>query len=316
MKSVDYSRDTQAGAGGRIETTSIELPGGWRGRVTVACDDASLKGHLPDASAWRRALQSFIADPRSMTDATTLKYVPGAEVVRATIAHGGDNLTLIAKHHSAESVGARLSALVGGSRARRNFDRAVALARSGIHTALPLAMIERARPVRESWLFTAYVPDLIDLDRLVLAVLPRVRAKDLPRIKRRVGQAVVTLLQRLAQSGWHHRDLKASNILIRQYENNEEPAQAWIVDLDGLSPATGPGAKRERQRLVRLAASLKGYAVVTRADTARFLRTYFEGESETRDWHGEFRPLSRDAQRYADQSRRRKGHKFDGHAGD
>lgn len=316
MESVTTSEDTQPNAGGRIETTSIGLPGGWRGKVTVSCQDTPLENRLPDATEWRTILQPFVTDPLSLADCTTLKYVPGAEVLRGTLPHGGGTLTVIAKHHTAEGVGGHLSIMLAGSRARRNFERAAALAHFGIATAFPLAMIERSRPTRESWLFTGYVPDLVDLDRIVLTVLPQTRGSDSARIKRRIGRAVATLFLDLAKSGWHHRDLKASNILLRHHDKTDEPAQAWIVDLDGLSRVGVTDAKRERQRLVRLAASLMGYASVTRTDLARFLRVYLASNSKARGWRMEFRQLAQDAMSYAQRSKRRKGHKLDGFAGD
>jgi len=316
VESVTTSKNAAPNAGGRIETASIDLPGGWRGEVTVSCHDVTLYKRLPNASQWSTILHPFVMDPFSLTDSTTLKYVPGAEVLRGTISYGSRTLTVIAKHHTAEGVGGHLSVMLGGSRARRNFERAAALASSGIATALPLAMIERARPTRESWLLTAYVPDLIDLDRIALTILPQVGANDVACVKRRIGRAVATLFLHLAQGGWHHRDLKASNVLVRRHDKNDEPAQAWIVDLDGLSRADARDAKRERQRLVRMAASLVGYASITRTDMARFLRMYLEARGISRDWRGEIRQLAQDALRYADRSRRRKGHKLDGYGGD
>jgi len=316
MDSVISSTDAPPKTCGRIETAAIHLPGGWRGKVTVALHDGPSEHRLPDASQWRAVLQSFVTDPFSLADGTTLKFVPGAEVLRGTFAHGGGTLTVIAKHHTAEGLGGHLSILLRGSRARRNFERAAKLACSGVATALPLAMIERARPARESWLVTAYVPDLVDLDRMALAVLPHVHGSDGARIKRRIGQAVVTLLLRLAQGGWHHRDLKASNILLRHHDRNDEPMQAWIVDLDGLSRAASSDVGRDRQRLVRLTASLMDYASITRTDMARFLRSYLAAAEGQREWRLEFRQLAQNAKRYAEHSKRRKGHKLDGYAGD
>ena len=117
-------------------------------------------------------------------------------------------------------------------------------------------------------------------------------------------------------SGWHHRDLKASNILLLHHDETNEPTQAWIVDLDGLSRVAAADVKRERQRLVRLGASLIGHVSVTQTDLVRFLRAYFASSSTARDWRTEFRQLSRSAIRYAERSELRKRHKLDGYTGD
>ena len=100
MDSVTTSKDTQPSPSGRIETTSIDLPDGWRGRVTVSCHSRTLEDGLPLTTEWRTILQAFVRDPFSLSDSVTLKYVPGAEVLRGTIPHGGGTLTVIAKHHT------------------------------------------------------------------------------------------------------------------------------------------------------------------------------------------------------------------------
>jgi len=305
-----------AGIGGGIETAPVALTGRWRGAVTTACGESTEVGPLPDASQWCRILEAFVADPFALPECTTLKYVPGVEVLRGTITFDGRTLSVIAKHHTAEGIGGNLSVLFGGARARRNFDRAAALMRAGIATAMPLAMIQRTKPVRESWLLTVYVPDLIDLDRLALTELPQLSSREAARIKRRIIEATATLFLRLAQSGWHHRDLKASNIMLRHHAEIHKPAEAWLVDLDGLSRGWAKDPRREPQRLARLAASLLSYVSITRTDMARFLRVYIASTGRPRDWRTEFRLLTDDANRYIERARKRKGHKFDGYAGD
>jgi len=63
------------------------------------------------------------------------------------------------------------------------------------------------------------------------------------------GQAIVLLIERLAQLGISHRDLNLSNILLV----NQQP---WLIDLDGMRQYQLPclkrwAAAREKRRFMQ-----------------------------------------------------------------
>ncbi len=304
----------------RIDMEAIDLPGGWHGRVALRIQGETTEHSLPTLPAWQAALQTFVNDPFSIDQAVTLKYSRGAEVLHGALACEGGRLEVVAKHHTPFSAGARISAMLTGSRAQRNFDRAAELLASGVSTAVPLAWIARSKPKRESWWMTMFAPDLVDLDHIALSLLPQVDPDHAHSIKRDIIHAVAELFLGLTSGGWHHRDLKASNVLLRHWDTPGHKPEAWIVDLDGLS-RSGASSRSETQRLVRLGASLRSYASMTRTDYVRFLKAYRHADSTTpnrptADWRHEFRLLARAAERYAEKSTLRKSHKIDGYAGD
>ncbi len=300
----------------RIDTTPIELPDGWRGRVVTPSPQNPRETALPHPAAWRTILQAFLDHPMSMDDTVTLKYSAGSEVLRGTLSWELGRVDVVVKHHTPSGMSGRLSAMLSGSRAQRNFDRAAALLEAAVSTARPLVWIERRKPKLESWLITAYVSDLVDLDHVALALLPQAASDELRHIKNSVIAAVSRMFEGLARGGWHHRDLKASNILLQHWTTPGLELQAWLVDLDGLSRSRPAQHRHERQRLVRLAASLICYESITRTDYIRFLKTYRNAFGSGRDWRDEFRLLALEAGRYATRSVRRKSHKLDGYAGD
>jgi hypothetical protein len=299
-----------------VVTETIKLAGAWRGQVVVRIDDPSTALAVPTGSQWVSILESFLQDPFAIPDGVTLKYSLGAEVLRGTLHGAPEPLDVVAKHHSACGWSGRLSSIVSGSRGKRNFDRAVALLSTGVSTAVPLAWIERSRPAPESWLITAFAPDLIDLDHITLSLLPQLEPRHTHAAKCAVIESVAQLFRGLARGGWHHRDMKASNILLRHWKTGGIAPEAWIVDLDGLSRSSAVRPRTETQRLVRLGASLRSYASITRTDYVRFLKAYRRHAEPHGDWRQEFRSLARAAQQYATRSTHRKSHKIDGYTGD
>ena len=299
----------------RIDTEPVTIPGGWRGAVAVRLHRSQGERALADVDDWQTALRAFLEDPLALDDAATLKYSSGAEVIRGLLACGPQRLDVVAKHHTPCGFSGRLSTMVSGAHAQRNFDRAVSLLATGVNTAVPLAWIQCDRGKRESWLLTSFAPELVDLDHIALSLLPQRDAGAAHRIKQRMIHAVAAMFRALIEGGWHHRDLKASNVLLQHWDAPDDAVAAWIVDLDGLSHR-GKRSRNETQRLVRLAASLRSYVSITRTDYVRFLKAYRGVDRAVGDWRGEFRTLAREAEHYVTRSTRRKSHKIDGYDGD
>ena len=81
------------------------------------------------------------------------------------------------------------------------------------------------------------------------------------------------LLQRLHDSGFAHRDLKANNMLVRWSPG--EPPEIVLLDLDGLSRRRRHlTARRKFQGLMRLNVSLLECPVVNHAGRLRMLLGY------------------------------------------
>ncbi|MGB2986263.1 MAG: lipopolysaccharide kinase InaA family protein [Phycisphaerae bacterium] len=303
-----------------FDTEPIDLAGGWSGLVLTRCQlaapESETRRSLPAVAPWKTWLHQLVSDPSALSGYAMLKYSKDGVVFRARMTIGDGSLDLICRQSRGHGLRRRLATLFRPSRERRNFHRALALLEADINTALPLALIERRRPRREAWLVTEFVPDLVDLDQVVLQLLPRLEPRRARKVKNAILEATVDLVMRMQQSHLTHRDLKASNILLKHWDGRGGPVSLWVVDLDGLRHRRFISAARRWQPVMRLAASLLSYSAVTRSDYGRFLHAYLPRTGAPREtWRRHFRELAQQANDYARRARRRKNHKLDGYNG-
>lgn len=298
----------------RYET--INLTEGRRARVLLDCREADtndpIEARAAIVEAWRAFLDIVVSDPTRLNGYAQLKYSQAGEVFSARWNRSGRSIDVLVKVSRQGGLGHRMARLFRPSRARRNFDRALRLLRDDIATAKPLALIEGGGDGL-AWLISEYIGGLVDLDHIALSLLPRVERRSLRRIKDRLIDRVALLVARLFRAGWRHRDLKASNIMVTDWDGDE--ARVWLVDLDGLS------LRRSRDRLdlkplVRLAASLQDHPGVTATDGARFLRkllVLLEGREDR--WRDVLRAIAVRAADYNRRAVRRREGKLDGYGG-
>lgn len=313
------------GSSGAIQTQGITLPGGWSGLVVIRSGTSGggdlgplvagldfAPASLPDREQWQRWLCTFLEDPTALPGYQMLKVSKAVEVLHVRFDRQQRPLDLVAKQSRASGGSAGWLNLFRPTRERRNFDRGLDLLRTGMATAMPLTIIERRSPSRQAWLFTEFLPDLVDLDRAVMMELPRKSPKDTRRIKDGLIQVIVDLAVRLNQHHYHHRDFKASNILLANWDGAKGSPEAVLIDLDGLHRSRLRTPARRWRPLVRLAASLDGYSSVTRSDGARFLIAYLKRKSITRQrWRDLYRKLSVQMVSYNRAAKKRKVGKLD-----
>lgn len=290
---------------------AITLAGGWRGQVLVD-DSASTPSTAASnsLSGWRDWLQQLVDRPESLPGYQSVKYSAINEVVRARLGPSDSAATIIeviCKRSSPRGLVSRAMGIMGQSRARRNFRRGRALAERGLATAAPLALIEQSSR-GESWIVTEYLPDLTDLDQIALTTLPNLGPRAAYRLKKGCILAVAELFAALERHAMHHRDLKATNILLSDAAaTGSKHPRAYLVDLDGLRLRSWRRERDGRRRLMRLAASLAEYPTITRTDYARFLRQL----AADGQWKQQMRSLALAAERYNRTADRRRGKKWE-----
>ncbi len=306
----------------RFTYEPVPLPDGWRGEVLTDLHGAApiAATDLPRVDEWSEPLGTLIGDPERMPGCEFLKHAKTTQVLRATLEFSGTSMRVICKRTSPGGTARRLAARLTGSRARRNRARAMSLLRAGVGTALPLAIVERGGSSACEWLISEEIPDTVDLDQVALTLLPGLSLAQRHAAKVGLTPLLVDLFARLEANGLRHRDLKASNFLITNWDGGAggEPA-VWIVDLDGLRtnrlPIRGASAGT-RKGITRLAASLLDYDSITRADYGRFLISLLDRTGVGRgEWKQQFRAIAMASRQYANASSARKGHKLDGFAG-
>lgn len=148
---------------------------------------------------------------------------------------------VVVKGHVARRGLARLAAGLRGTPAARAFWRGAREQRLLGRTASPLAYLEQRRYglPGASWLVLEHVGEY-DLD----AYRP-----GSPREARALARAAGAWLADLHALGWHHADLKGSNLRLAPSPDGAMP-RLWLVDLEDLE---GPGPIDDEARLAALA---------------------------------------------------------------
>ncbi|MEE9297323.1 MAG: lipopolysaccharide kinase InaA family protein [Phycisphaerae bacterium] len=306
--------------GARFQFSPIALPGGWSGQVLVdwripgESTSAVLATSTPDD--WGDVLARLVADPEACSH-QVLKYSRTAQVFLARVELRTGPLEIVCKQSVARGGVGQAVQLIRGSRQRRNWKRAFSLLHAGIRTALPRVILERHRPVAGAWLITEAIPDSIDLDGIMSWQINDVEPARVAGIKRALMHQVVELCRRMEQHGFYHRDFKASNMLVTDWNTEAGRTNLWLVDLDGIRRGVRLGSGAWWPAIVRLAASLVDNRSVTRTDGARFLQAYLSSDRDKREaWRHWWRRLARDVQRYNQRARHRKRGKLDGFGND
>jgi len=295
----------------------VALSDGWSALVLREChvmaQDQGVPPELPSERDWRAFLDQVVRKASELDDYALLKYSDNGEVLSARWTWSSGTMPIIAKRSRTHGFRQSIAAMLRPTRARRNFIRASHLLHDGIDTALPFALVERGGVAREAWLVSVFVNNLIDLDQIVMTWLPRADARSVRHIKDRLIERVALLFSRLQQAGWYHRDLKASNIMLTNWDRDD--ARVWLVDLDGLRCG-----RRHHQidlrPVVRLAASLRPYRSVSTTDGVRFVKKMIESlGKDSPGWRKVLRTVATRAVAYNRRAQGRKAGKLDGFDG-
>lgn len=200
-----------------------------------------------------------------------VKLARGSALVEAVLVVGDRPRHVAYKRYRPKSPLKALFDLARGSRARRAWVAGHALLARSIATARPLAMCDSRRPwPGTSYLVTEWIEGAPNLHHYAwhLSSLP---AQTRARRTRQLAGNLGALVGRLHRWRYAHRDLKGCNLVAVE---TAESVQAYVVDLDGLRQRRRLSSRAMYKNLARLASSLSCYGWLTRADRARFLRTY------------------------------------------
>jgi hypothetical protein len=195
---------------------------------------------------------------------------------------------------------ARLAPLVRGSPARREWNKALELARRGIPTAVPVALGEdlRAGIPSDSLLVTREIPASQSLDQFLQDELPTWTAAQQRAARRWLVDALARLVAATHRAGVRHDDLHAGNILVnldaarrletprRARRENATAVEAateaattpdtavplFLIDLPGVSFGRPLGRRASLASVVMLAAGLFSHS--TSREHWRFWRMY------------------------------------------
>ena len=304
----------------RFQIEPITLDGRWRGRVLTRWElPANLRSETSASATledWGGALNHMLKGGDNGGERVHLKRSPTSQVFRTRLAIGSWTFEVVCKQSKASGAARAVLAQFRGSRERRTFDRGFALLRAGIPTALPLAVLERQWPRKEAWLITEAVPNPVDLERVCAGLLWELEPPRFRGVKRSLISSLLELCRRMADHHVYHRDFKASNVLVSDWDSASTGPRLWLVDLDGIRFRAAHDSRAQWRGIMRLAASLSECVAITRADYLRFLKGYFSDEDRSGGgWKQRWRRMSRDVAQYVERSRGRKKGKIDAYAG-
>lgn len=219
--------------------------------------DSDLWSDLKSAESYWQETLARIQDDLAKPAAQLLhKSSAGSRVIQLRINRpAGEPAEIICKQGRVDTMAQRLGSWFKGPKEWREFWLGHRLRQIGLPTPLPLACMWRPAGFchLEGRIVTAFVANALPIDRAV-------RKLDAAREGRRRSPPLDILTHRMAgvlrtlgDNKLYHRDLKVSNVLVSNCEDDPQP---WLIDLDGVGTEAMPRGSRFRNMLARLVSSL------------------------------------------------------------
>jgi tRNA A-37 threonylcarbamoyl transferase component Bud32 len=200
-------------------------------------------------------------------EARIIKHGPHRTVYRV----GLSGLSFYLKHNRLPNVRAWLRGLIRPSKARMEYDRALAIASRGVPTFTPLALGETSGwGPGESGLITLALDGTEALNQFLQTKLHTLEPMRRIRLRQRVACALGGLLARMHDAGVRHNDLHAGNILIRL--SADDWPSLYLIDLHGVHLGRPLDWRTSRDNLTVLNRWFILFA--QRSDRLRFWRAY------------------------------------------
>jgi hypothetical protein len=201
-----------------------------------------------------------------------------------------DGLTFYLKHFRLCDLRSWCRQLIRPTKARMEYQRAVALADRQVPTITPLALGECGSGFRpgESFLITQALDDAQPLGAFLDRTLPTLSPARQARVGQRLAVELGRVVARLHDGGIVHDDLHPANLLVRL--EGDEP-RLFVIDLHPVRLGRPLGWRASRKNLIVLN---RWFSMrVSRSDRLRFWRAYWrarnlgEGDPSRRDDQGD-----------------------------
>jgi tRNA A-37 threonylcarbamoyl transferase component Bud32 len=161
-------------------------------------------------------------------------------------------LDFYVKHNCQTDRRAWLRDLVRPSKARGEYEHALAIAARGVPTVEPLAVGEPCDGTgpRHSLLITRTLPETRPLNSFLESTLPQWPARCRARLRQRLAVALGQLLARMHDAGITHHDLHPGNLLLR-LDADDRP-ELFLIDLHAVRLGAPLSWRARRKNLIIL----------------------------------------------------------------
>jgi Lipopolysaccharide kinase (Kdo/WaaP) family len=247
---------------GRVMLSSTESCGKVRWQVASEHRELLLGPHGLRLEEWVQSGQ-----------VQTVKQGPHRAVYHVIL--GG--LSFFVKHNRVHNLRAWLRQLVRPSKARTEYQHALAIAARGVPTFVPLGVGETrtAMGLGDSYLITRSLENTEPVGSFIEKTLPRLNAARQARVRQRLAQALGQLVARMHLAGVAHHDFHAGNLLVTLADGDR--VALFLIDLHALRVG-----KPLRWRAIRANLVMLNRWFVLRAsrpDRLRFWRAYCDERS-------------------------------------
>jgi tRNA A-37 threonylcarbamoyl transferase component Bud32 len=212
--------------------------------------------------------------------------------------------TIFLKHYRCSDLMALARHLLRASASRREYHKAVELARRQVPTIRPLAWGEAhwGGLVGDNYLVTEGIPHSVSLKTYATEFLPQMPAAESRPLRRKLIEELARLCAAAHQAGVFHDDFHAGNVLVRLdtcHPLDERRPELFLVDLPGIRFSGPLGWARSRNSLVMLNSDWGRQA--SGVERWRFWRSYLRHRTDLRviDPHEALRDLARRTRDYA-----------------
>lgn len=246
----------------------------------------------------------LLVDPDAAFNAPGVRVIKDSRTTRlieTTMVVDGRPTPVVFKRFNRKKWIDPVLAIFRPSRAWRSWQAGQHLSVRGLPTPKNLAFIARRHKLwfspfqgvlpYETYLVTVKEEAAVTLSEYVLRELPRLGPDALRAEVDRLTTALAGLVRMMHDRSLSHRDVKASNILVRREAAPGEPSLT-LIDLVGVRLNHPLPMHRRIQNLARLSVSLDGAPGRTRSATLRFLRAYLPHRLNRKDeWKALWRAI-------------------------
>lgn len=262
----------------------------WRGRDRRCVRENQYFARLRAASLRGYILRDWLSGELGDLLKHPARLLEGAAIIKdgrsattgwRSVKKGETAAAVFIKRFNRKKKTAPLRSLIRGSRALRGWKVANALALRRVHTPRPLGVVERIAwgLCTESFLVTEFIEGADNLDSWLAS--RREHGAPTEEEKKYILAQLAGMLSRLHALGFCQRDLKLSNILVRDPQEAEGTPELWLIDTDGMGQRRRLKASRRLRDLARLYAALTQAQLLEEGELEGWLELYAQGSSFT-----------------------------------